>query len=141
MFQIRGQFFEHHCSEPENVCGRRGTGIIPEVKWAYSATVRDAEQALRAHKTRERANGSAEMQGGTSFVKCSTSRAGSEQEARERKANAIAAHLTTSGLTALDVEAWTQAQRDAVAKRAGQRSPSQATWVLVMSKLQIRRAA
>ena len=57
------------------------------------------------------------------------------------RANAIAAHLATSGLTALDVEAWTQAQRDAVAKRAGQRSPSEKTWALVLSKLERRMAA
>ena len=110
-------------------------------KWAYSADVKQAEADLRALKTSERANGNAEMQGGTSFVKCSTSRAGSEQEARERKANAIAAHLATSGLSVLDVEAWTQSRRDEAAQRAGQRSPSEKTWALILGKLERRKAA
>ena len=65
----------------------------------------------------------------------------SEEEARERKASAIASTLATGGLSALDVRAWTQGQRDAVAKRAGQRSPSETTWALVLSKLETRRAA
>ena len=34
-----------------------------------------------------------------------------------------------------------QAERGAVAKRAGQRSPSEKTWALVMRKLEKRRAA
>ncbi len=73
--------------------------------------------------------------------KVETRRARSEEEARERKANAIAAHLATSGLTAPDVEAWTQARRDDAAQCAGQRSPSEKTWAFVLSKLGRRKAA
>ena len=110
-------------------------------RWAYSANVKEAEADLRDLKVRERTNGDAEMQGGTSFVKCTVNRARSEEEARERKASAIAAHLAASGLTAPDVETWTQARRDEAAQRAGQRTPSEKTWALVLAKLERRMAA
>ncbi len=115
--------------------------LCSRARWLYSGAVAQMEQDLRAKKTEERANGSAELQGHTSYVKCSVRRARSEQEARERKASAIAAHLATSGLTAPDVEAWTQARRDEAAQRAGQRSPSEKTWTIVLGKLERRKAA
>ena len=58
----------------------------------------------------------------------------------KRKANAIASHLATSGLTAPDVEAWTQ-RRDEAAQLSGQRRPSEKTWALVLGKLERRKAA
>ena len=96
---------------------------------------------LRDLKLKERADGSAELQGHTAYTKCTALRARSESEARERKASAIASTLGGGGLSAHDVQTWTQPQRDAVAQRAGQRPPSAKTWAVVLSKLQMRRAA
>ncbi len=110
-------------------------------RWLYSTNVAKMEADLRALKTRERATGDAELQGHTFYPKVETRRARSEEEARERKANAIAAHLAASGLTAPDVRAWTQARRDEAAQRAGQRRPSEKTWAVVLGKLERRRAA
>ncbi len=99
------------------------------------------EADLRALKLKERATGDAELTGHTFYPKVETRRARSEEEARERKANAIASHLAASGLTAPAVEAWTQARRDEAAQRAGQRRPSEKTWALILSKLERRKAA
>ena len=88
-------------------------------RWKYSGAVKDATEQLRDLKLKERTDGSAELQGGTSFVKCTVNRAGSETQARERKASAIASTLAAGGLSAPEVQTWTQPQRDAVAKRAG----------------------
>ncbi len=115
--------------------------LASRARWLYSANVEQMERDLRALKTRERASGDAEQIGTTFSPKCETRRARSETEARERKADAIAAHLAASGLTAPDVEAWTQSRRDEAAQRAGQRRPSEKTWRLVMGKLGMRRAA
>ena len=99
------------------------------------------ERGLRALKTKERGNGDAQLTGHTFFPKVETRRARSEEEARERKANAIAAHLATSGLSAPDVRGYTQSRRDEAAQLSGQRSPSEKTWALVLGKLERRRAA
>ncbi len=107
----------------------------------YSAHVKDAEANLRALKTEERGNGAAELQGHTSYTKCTVVRARSETEARERKASAIASTLAAGGLSAPEVQTWTQSQRDAVAKRAGHHSPSEKTWQLVLSKLRAQKIA
>ncbi len=82
--------------------------LASRARWQYSGAVEKAEADLRALKTKERANGGASLQGHTFYPKCSVHRARSEDEARERKANVIAAHLAASGLTAPDVEAWTR---------------------------------
>ena len=55
-------------------------------RWQYSDAVEKMERGLRALKTRERANGDAELTGHTFFPKVETRRARSEEEARERKA-------------------------------------------------------
>ena len=115
--------------------------LCSRARWLYSSAVSQMEADLRAKKTEERATGSAELQGHTFYPKCSVRRARSESEARERKANAIASHLATSGLTALDVEVWTQARRDEAARLSGQRTPSEKTWALVLGKLDRRKAA
>jgi len=57
------------------------------------------------------------------------------------RANAIAAHLVTSGLTAPDVRGYTQSRKDEAAQRAGQRRPSEKTWAVVLGKLERRKAA
>ncbi len=115
--------------------------LCARVKWKYSTEVEQMESALRGLKTKERGTGIASQIGMTFFPKCEVRRARSESEARERKANANAAQLAASGLSAPDVWTWTQPQRDAVAKRAGQRSPSEKTWALVLGKLERRKAA
>ncbi len=115
--------------------------LCSRARWQYSDAVAQMDADLRTLKTMERATGDAELQGHTFYTKCSVRRAGSEQEARERKANAIAAHLATSGLTTPDVRGWTQSRRDEAAKRAGQRSPSEKTWWLVLSKLRAQKIA
>ena len=115
--------------------------LCHRAKWRYSGAVAQLEADLRDLKLKERASGDAELQGHTAFVKCTVNRARSETEARERKASAIASTLAAGGLSAPDVRTWTQPQRDAVAKRAGQRRPSEKTWALVMSKLERRKAA
>ena len=115
--------------------------LCHRAKWQYSGAVAQLEADLRDLKLKERASGDAELQGHTAFVKCTVNRARSETEARERKASAIASTLAAGGLSAPDVRTWTQPQRDAAAKRAGQRSPSVKTWALVLGKLEKRKAA
>ena len=56
-------------------------------------------------------------------------------QARERKATKIAAYLAENGFTSAAVSGWVQAEREAVARRAGQRSPSEKTWAVVLEKL------
>ncbi len=115
--------------------------LCSRARWKYSGDVARLEADLRALKTTERANGSAALQGHTAYTKCTVIRSRSETEARERKASAIASTLAAGGLSAPDVQTWTQPQRDAVAKRAGQRSPSEKTWRLVLSKLEAQKIA
>ena len=115
--------------------------LCHRARWLYSGEVKDAEKHVRDLKLKERADGNAELQGHTAFVKCTVNRARSETEARERKALAIAAHLATSGLTPPDVRGWTQSRRDEAARLSGQRSPSEKTWALVLGKLERRMAA
>ncbi len=92
-------------------------------------------------KTRERSNGDAEQIGMTFYPKCEMRRARSETEARERKADAIARFIERSGIDTAGLASKEQAERDAIAKRAGQRSPSEKTWALVLGKLERRKAA
>ena len=115
--------------------------LCHRARWKYSSDVVKAEADLRDLKTRERANGNAELQGHLAYVKATVNRARSEQEARERKANGIARYAQQAGLEIGMLAEMSQGARDAVARRAGQRSPSETTWRLVLGKLQMRRAA
>ena len=47
----------------------------------------------------------------------------------------------SSGIDRAGLASMEQAERDAIAKRAGQRSPSEKTWALVLAKLERRKAA
>ena len=115
--------------------------LCHRARWTYSGAVKDAEEELRDLRLKERASGDAELIGHTAYTKCTVIRSRSEGVARERKASAIASTLAAGGLSAPEVQAWTQPQRDAVAKRAGQRSPSEKTWRLVLSKLRAQKIA
>ncbi len=115
--------------------------LCSRARWTYSADVAELTEQLRDLKLRERADGNAELQGHTAYTKCTAIRSRSETEARERKASAIASTLAAGGLSAPEVQTWTQPQRDTVAKRAGQRSPSEKTWRLVLSKLRAQKIA
>ncbi len=110
-------------------------------KWQYSPAVDRMEQELRALKTRERASGDAQLTGHTFYPKVETRRARSEEEARERKANGIVRYVEQAGLETAALAEKKQDERDAVAKRAGQRSPSEKTWRLVLSKLRAQKIA
>ena len=115
--------------------------LCHRARWTYSGAVKDAEEELRDLRLKERASGDAELQGHTAYTKCTVIRSRSETEARERKASAIASTLAAGGLSANDVEAWTQPQRNEAAKRAGQRTPSERTWAVMLNKLERRKAA
>ena len=110
-------------------------------RYAYSDEVRQLEKQLLQMKARERQTGAAEVESMNFHVRCSAHRTTSEEEARERKASRIAAYLASSGFTQADVASWVQAERDAVARRAGQRSPSEKTWGLVLTKLKTSKNA
>ena len=68
-------------------------------------------------------------------------RARSEEAARKRKASAIAAYIQRAEIDAGTLPEMKQVGRDAVARQAGQRSPSEKTWALVLGKLERRMAA
>lgn len=85
-------------------------------------------------KARERQTGTAEVESMNIHVRCTAHRVTSEEEARERKASKIAAYLSEAGMNA-EAAGMTQTERDAIARRAGQRSPSVKTWNVVLSKL------
>ncbi len=115
--------------------------LCARARWQYSGAVKDAEASLRALKTEERGNGAAELQGHTSYAKCTMVRSRSETEARERKASAISAYIQREGIDAGTLPEMPQAQRDALARKAGQHSPSEKTWALVLGRLERRKAA
>ncbi len=50
-------------------------------------------------------------------------------------------YVERAGLDVAKLATAPQAERDAIAKRAGQRSPSEKTWALVLGKLERRKAA
>ena len=99
------------------------------------------ERDLRALKRRERASGDADPIGMTFYPKCEVRRARNEAEARERKANGIARYVGRVGLDVAKLATAPQVERDAIAKQAGHRSPSDVTWALVLAKLERRKAA
>ena len=111
-------------------------------RWKYSGAVAQMEKALRALKLKERATGAAQWVGDTMYPKVARHRSRSESEAREKKASAIAAYIQRADLD--QQTAWLDSlkkpERDALARRAGQRSPSKETWALVLAKLAKRAA-
>ena len=109
--------------------------------YVYSDEVKRLEKQVKDLKSRERQTGAAEVESMNFHVRCRANPARSEEEARERKATKIAAYLAAGGFTSADVATWVQAERDAVARRAGQRSPSPATWAVVMAKLETQKKA
>ena len=115
--------------------------LCHRARWRYSTAVAGLEADLRALKTQERANGNAELQGQLAYVKATVNRAGSETQAREAKASGIARYAMQEGLEMGALASMDQAQRDALARKAGQRSPSEKTWAVVLKKLERRRAA
>ena len=115
--------------------------LCSRARWLYSANVEQMERDLRALKLKERATGDAQLTGHTFYPKVETRRARSEEEARERKANGIARYARQAGLETAALAEMKQDERDAVAKRAGQRSPSEKTWRLVLSKLRAQKIA
>ena len=110
-------------------------------RYRYSETVKQFEKQVKDLKARERQTGAAEVDSMNFHVRCSAHRTTSEEEARERKATKIAAYLAENGFTSAAVSGWVQAERAAVARRAGQRSPSETTWKLVLAKLEASKIA
>ena len=110
-------------------------------RYVYSEEVQELEKRVKEIKARERQTGAAEVESMNLHVRCTAQRATSEAEARERKANRIASYLAENGYTPADAAEWVQAERDAAARRAGQRSPSEKTWGVVLVKLEASKIA
>ena len=110
-------------------------------RYAYSDEVKQLEKQVKDMKARERQTGAAEVESMNIHVRCTAHRATSEEEAREHKASHIAAYLAENGFTRADASTWVQAERDAAARRAGQHSPSETTWELVLTKLDASKIA
>ena len=110
-------------------------------RYVYSDEVKKLEKQVKDMKARERQTRTAEVESMNFHVRCTAQRARSEEEARERKASRIAAYLASSGFTRADAAGWVQAERDAAARRAGQHSPSEKTWGVVLSKLEASKKA
>ena len=108
---------------------------------AWNAPTEEQEEiiALQAEvkemKARERQTGAAEVESMNIHLRCMENRATSEEEARERKASKIAAYLVDAGIASANAAGMSQAERDAIARQTGQRSPSEKTWDVVLSKL------
>ena len=104
-------------------------------RYNYSDSVKKMEQELRALKTRERKSGAADVESWNFHPRCTPLDQTREALAREKKATAIAAHLNEKGVEPTAALKMNQPERDAVARRAGQRSPSEKTWAVVLEKL------
>ena len=110
-------------------------------RYIYSEAVARMEKALRDLKAKERKNGAADVESWNFHPRCTSLAMTREVQARERKATAIAAHLSENGVDVAAAATMLQPERDAVARRAGQRSPSEKTWALVLEKLAAKSEA
>ena len=104
-------------------------------RYVYTESVQGLEKQLRELKARERKTGAAFVQSMNYHPRCTPHESVRETEAREKKATAIAGYLSSAGMDAEAAATMEQAQRDAVASQAGQRSPSEKTWGLVLLKM------
>ena len=110
-------------------------------RYIYSEAVTRMEKALRELKAKERKSRSADVESWNYHPRCTPLEATREVQARERKATAIAAHLFEQGVDVAAAAMVAQPERDMVARRAGQRSPSEKTWAVVLEKLAVKTEA
>ena len=104
-------------------------------RYTYTEAVQDLEKQLRELKAKERKTGAAFVESLNYHPRCTPLESTRETVAREKKATAIAGYLSGAGLDTARVAAMDQAQRDDIARRAGQRSPSEKTWGVVLQKM------
>ena len=110
-------------------------------RYIYTQAVKDLEKQLRELKAKERKSGAADVESWNFHPRCTPLAMTREVQARERKATAIAAHLSENGVDVAAAATMLQPERDAVARAAGQRSPSEKTWAIVMEKLSVKSEA
>lgn len=110
-------------------------------RYVYTQRVQDLEKQLRELKARERHSGTAFVESMNYHPRCTPHESTRETEARERKATAIAAYLSENGVDTEAAASMKQPDRDAVARRAGQRTPSEKTWSVVLEKLTVKSEA
>ena len=110
-------------------------------RYVYTQRVQDLEKQLREMKARERHSGAAFVESMGYHPRCTPHESTRETEAREKKATAIAAYLSEHGVDVAAAATMKQPERDALARRAGQRSPSEKTWAVVLEKLAMKSEA
>ena len=110
-------------------------------RYIYTQAVKDLEKQLREMKASERHSGAAFIESMNYHPRCTPHESTRETEAREKKATAIAAYLSEQAVDVAAAATMKQPQRDALARRAGQRSPSEKTWGVVLEKLTVEYGA
>ena len=104
-------------------------------RYTYTQAVQDLEKEIREMKARERKSGAAFVQSLNYHPRCTPLESARETQARDRKATAIAGYLSKAGIEPGTAGQMSQRERDDVAHRAGQRTPSQKTWSVVLEKM------
>ncbi len=119
-------------------------------RWSYSDDVKRLEKQVKEAKATERIDGTAEKTSENIHLRCSrhrtaSGRAWSEDEARARKVERISDFIREAGVDPSSLAEMQQDERDAMARRAGQRTPSSKTWSMVIAaaaqKMQDRQPA
>ena len=106
-------------------------------RWNYSDDVKELEKQVKELKATERIDGTAEKTSENIHVRCSrhrtaSGRAWSEDEARARKVAKISDFIREAGVDPSSLAEMQQDERDDLARRAGQRTPSNKTWSMVI---------
>lgn len=105
-------------------------------RWKYSAELKALEKQVKEMKAAERIDGTAEKTSENIHLRCSRHRssgAWSEDEARRRKVERISDFIREAGVDPDSLAEMQQDERDAMARRAGQRTPSDKTWSMVIA--------
>ena len=96
---------------------------------------RSRSEWVLVSRASERHSGAAFVESMNDHPRCTPHESVRETEARARKASKIEAYLSESDMEPGAVATMKQPERDAVAQRAGQRSPLDVTWGVVLEQM------